>query len=333
MIGIDDARALLETKCGMIMAGACVRDGYTLVPVESKYRDMALEAARGLSNAGLPTSVEGLQALAVDAKRAGDLETANSYYKLILAVEYPYRKIYIWGWIKVMLLAKNWDDAHFLLYYLYEFNAAVNRSRIAAGDSMADYRMWGLTPHTEIVPRDLAGYLREVGDCPFSTKQETEEKIRACGGSEYWNTHYSLSQNDYNAFTKLFGDGASSRVAYDAAEEARRKQGVLTAELKSTPRQGSTSSSSSSSGGCYIATAVYGSYDCPEVWTLRRFRDAFLARSMAGRAFIRTYYATSPTLVKWFGDAEWFKRPWKAFLDVVVKKLQRRGYSELPYED
>ena len=28
--------------------------------------------------------------------------------------------------------------------------------------------------------------------------------------------------------------------------------------------------SNSNSGGCYVATAVYGSYDCPEVWTLRR---------------------------------------------------------------
>ena len=28
-----------------------------------------------------------------------------------------------------------------------------------------------------------------------------------------------------------------------------------------------------SNGACYVATAVYGSYDCPEVWTLRRFRD------------------------------------------------------------
>ena len=26
-----------------------------------------------------------------------------------------------------------------------------------------------------------------------------------------------------------------------------------------------------SKGGCYIATAVYGSYDCPQVWTLQRF--------------------------------------------------------------
>lgn len=30
---------------------------------------------------------------------------------------------------------------------------------------------------------------------------------------------------------------------------------------------------SSSNDGCYIATSVYGSYDCPEVWNLRCFRD------------------------------------------------------------
>ena len=51
--------------------------------------------------------------------------------------------------------------------------------------------------------------------------------------------------------------------------------------------------------GCYVATAVYGSYDCPQVWTLRRFRDHTLAASWYGRSFIRAYYAISPTLVKW----------------------------------
>ena len=46
--------------------------------------------------------------------------------------------------------------------------------------------------------------------------------------------------------------------------------------------------------GCYVATAVYGSYDCPQVWTLRRYRDYTLAETWYGRAFIRTYYAISP---------------------------------------
>lgn len=88
-----------------------------------------------------------------------------------------------------------------------------------------------------------------------------------------------------------------------------------------------------SSGGCYVATAVYGSYDCPEVWTLRRFRDFRLAQTWYGRMFIRTYYAVSPTIVKWFGDTEWFKKMWRGKLDAMVNKLQANGFENTPYED
>ncbi len=86
-------------------------------------------------------------------------------------------------------------------------------------------------------------------------------------------------------------------------------------------------------GGCYVATAVYGSYDCPEVWTLRRYRDYTLAGTWYGRAFIRTYYAISPTLVKWFGHTEWFKKMWKGKLDRMVSKLQSNGVENTPYQD
>lgn len=89
----------------------------------------------------------------------------------------------------------------------------------------------------------------------------------------------------------------------------------------------------SSNDGCYVATAVYGSYDCPEVWTLRRFRDYKLAETWYGRAFIRTYYAISPTIVKWFGDTKWFNNMWKPVLDKFVSKLQSEGYSSEAYQD
>lgn len=97
--------------------------------------------------------------------------------------------------------------------------------------------------------------------------------------------------------------------------------------------ESSSSSSSSSSGGCYIATCVYGSYDCPEVWTLRRFRDDVLRTTAAGRLFIRAYYAVSPTLVRWFGKASFIRRTWKALLDPMVAQLQRMGLSSERYED
>ena len=91
--------------------------------------------------------------------------------------------------------------------------------------------------------------------------------------------------------------------------------------------------SSSSSGGCYIATAVYGSYDCPQVWTLRRYRDYTLAETWYGRAFIHTYYAISPTLVKLFGHTDWFKKMWKGKLDRMVADLNAEGVKDTPYED
>ncbi len=85
--------------------------------------------------------------------------------------------------------------------------------------------------------------------------------------------------------------------------------------------------------GCYIATCVYGSYDCPEVWTLRRYRDNMLGSSWYGRAFIKLYYAISPTIVKWFGKTKWFKKMWKNKLDKMVKKLNNSGVDNTSYQD
>ena len=80
-----------------------------------------------------------------------------------------------------------------------------------------------------------------------------------------------------------------------------------------------------------MATSVYGSYDCPEVWTLRRFRDEVLA--WYGRLFIKAYYAVSPTAVKLFGGCEWFQFFWRSRLDKLVAALQEDGFDAAPYED
>lgn len=85
--------------------------------------------------------------------------------------------------------------------------------------------------------------------------------------------------------------------------------------------------------GCYVATCVYGSYDCPQVWTLRRFRDNTLGKSAFGRGFIRTYYAVSPTIVKWFGGTQWFKHIWRGVLDKMVHRLNSQGVENTPYQD
>ena len=93
-----------------------------------------------------------------------------------------------------------------------------------------------------------------------------------------------------------------------------------------TPQSSSGSQAKQhSSGGCYIATAVYGSYEAPEVLILRQFRDEHLQQSTLGRAFIKAYYAVSPSLAsqlsKYRRPSAWIKRG----LDSFVFSLQTKG--------
>lgn len=86
-------------------------------------------------------------------------------------------------------------------------------------------------------------------------------------------------------------------------------------------------------GGCYVATSVYGSYNCPQVWVLRRFRDYHLKRKWYGRAFVRLYYTVSPCIVNLFGEAKCFRIPSKYVLDRVVERLKKNGYDDTQYDD
>jgi hypothetical protein len=81
-------------------------------------------------------------------------------------------------------------------------------------------------------------------------------------------------------------------------------------------------SQSSKSSGCYIATAVYGSYDAPEVLVLRRFRDEFLAPSILGRAFIKIYYNLSPPFAKWLKGVRGLNNGMRHILNRFVNYLE-----------
>ena len=82
-----------------------------------------------------------------------------------------------------------------------------------------------------------------------------------------------------------------------------------------------------------MATAVYGSYDCPEVWVLRRYRDNVLLESTPGRAFVKLYYAVSPAMVRRFGNSRWFSGILRPVLDRKVRKLKDAGYQDTEYRD
>jgi hypothetical protein len=55
-------------------------------------------------------------------------------------------------------------------------------------------------------------------------------------------------------------------------------------------------------GGCFIATAAYGSYMDSHVDTLRSFRDSRMETNPVGSAFVSAYYALSPPVAEFIDD-------------------------------
>lgn len=64
----------------------------------------------------------------------------------------------------------------------------------------------------------------------------------------------------------------------------------------STQGAGNKKASGKEGTSCFVATAVYGDRNHPQVQKLRNFRDAKLNKSIAGRHFIKFYYFVGPTL-------------------------------------
>jgi hypothetical protein len=58
-------------------------------------------------------------------------------------------------------------------------------------------------------------------------------------------------------------------------------------------------------GGCFIATAAFGSYENRWVWVLRDFRDQVLLDHDSGRSFVEWYYAHSPRAAAWISAHGW----------------------------
>lgn len=70
---------------------------------------------------------------------------------------------------------------------------------------------------------------------------------------------------------------------------------------------------------CFIATAVYGDVNAPEVLALRRFRDQSLLPYRAGRAFVIAYYKLSPPVANFLKTRPTLAKPVRAALSAFVR--------------
>lgn len=76
------------------------------------------------------------------------------------------------------------------------------------------------------------------------------------------------------------------------------------------------------SGGCFIATAAYGSYLDPDVMVLRNFRDRVLLTNPVGRDFVAWYYRVSPPVAHYIRQRNGLRTATRVVLTPLVYAIK-----------
>jgi hypothetical protein len=202
-------------------------------------------------------------------------------------------------------------------------NGVYGQTRVTAGGSFGDpmdtVEVFGLTSDVSLVRTgsniEIAGAIADQPD--VNSPGATMEADRS-----------SSSHPDEDPFSK------TGNTITDAPQpETSPPNEPVSSNDRPLPYSHDTEGTSPSRNGCYIATAVYGGYDMPQVRVLRRFRDDTLRTTGVGRATVRIYYILSPMIVRRLGSHSWFLGITRPVLDAMVSRLRSSGTSDSTYSD
>jgi subtilisin family serine protease len=115
---------------------------------------------------------------------------------------------------------------------------------------------------------------------------------------------------------ELLGYGRVNADAALLAVETKRALGA------SAMAAGQNTGLGPNGGGCFIATAAYGSAFHPKVAVLRQFRDEHLLTNAPGRGLTALYYRTSPPVAAFIQDRPALRAAVRASLTPVVAAVE-----------
>jgi hypothetical protein len=142
----------------------------------------------------------------------------------------------------------------------------------------------------------------------------------------FWSNTDWVSESKSGTYAAQLS-GLSSNNQYDF--KAQLKYNGIVIEVEGTTLQFTTSTPppwGSGVGGCFIATAAYGTPTAKQIDVLREFRDTVLLKSTVGSAFVDLYYRTSPPIADFIASNELLRTLVREFLvDPIVHAVEATG--------
>ena len=136
-------------------------------------------------------------------------------------------------------------------------------------------------------------------------------------GAWYFFNSNTITWDDFSAYTESLSDGDNVVLLNLADGGAGDRDGIANGIIED-PSGFTSTISNSLGGGCFIATAAYGSYLNPHVKVLRDFRDNYLLTNLIGKVFVDFYYFTSPSIANIIKNHESLKTATRFILTPII---------------
>jgi len=220
---------------------------------------------------------------------------------------------------------RGFTPLHWVILFPSKIDAA--KALIDGGADVNAKGNNGTTPLIQAITSRIANPSQRIELTKFLVSNGADIKTR---DNDNWTPLHWAANGDVETAKYLVGLGLGADVY---VRDNKRKTPLDYARIQGNTAMAEylssiSTSSAKSSGGCYIATAVYNSYDAPEVLCLRCFRDEILSASILGRLFIRLYYFFSPAIAEKLKKTRRINMFVRKTLDMVVVRLNKKFYNQ-----